>query len=82
MSKPRLYAHIPPLTRALEFAHARIKQIDDDMQQLKMERMVMQELIDRCLPDLCARCHGHREVAYQNEDGEMKYQPCPSCAKP
>jgi len=55
---PHIYKHEIPERRMLNFAYARKKEINEQIEQLEMERDLMQMIMDKFDPDVCQKCKG------------------------
>jgi hypothetical protein len=78
---PRLYEHEKPDHRALCFAENRIKTIEADIEQLRLEKQMWQRIVKLVEREVCKRCAGSGEVGYYPDgmqDG-MKFKSCPDC---
>ena len=59
---PTIYEHQIPERRMLNFANKRQKEIDEQISQLKLERELMQMILDKFDPDVCSVCKGEQTV--------------------
>jgi len=79
---PRIYAHEGPNARVLAFARARIKEIDEQMFQLQMERDMQSLVITQFRPLVCGTCSGTGTVMMPIKGEECegpRQHKCPDC---
>lgn len=78
---PHMYEHVNQEARGIDFAETRLKQIDDDMRQLAMEKQMWESVLVGFKAISCSTCQGSGEVGhypYGMEDG-MRFKKCDRC---
>jgi len=78
---PTMYAHVKQGARAADFASERMSNIDDEIEQLKMEKQMWQSVLNGFKETACGVCQGSGEVGhypYGMEDG-MRFKKCDAC---
>ena len=55
---PIIYKHVIPERRILNFAYIRQKEIDEQVEQLQLERELMQMILDKFDTCVCPDCKG------------------------
>lgn len=79
---PTIYEHQRPKRRIINFTYARTKEIDKQIEQLQLERDLMQEILDKYEPLVCQDCLGEGSIMKPIEgcecDGPRLHQ-CETC---
>lgn len=80
---PEIYSHMNPIRRITHFARCRIKEINDQIKQLEMERQIMATTAERFEKELCPDCHGDGHIMKLREGDDPQDGPrmhtCESC---
>lgn len=78
---PNMFSHVKQEARAMDFARERMDLIDDEIEQLKMEKQMWKSVIDGFKATACGTCHGSGEVGYYpyGMDDGMRFKKCDAC---
>jgi hypothetical protein len=78
---PHMYNHVPQEARGIDFANQRISDINDELEQLEMEKQMWLAVLAGFKTMSCSTCYGRGEVGYYPhgmEDG-MRFKKCDAC---